>query len=72
MAAAVSSIEGDRDHSMVVATTIRTPTAIAEIIGRIMRSLHVVRPPAHSKSLARNSGENGDSFVVPSRANAPH
>jgi hypothetical protein len=65
MAAAESSIEDDRDHSMVVATTIRTPTAIAEIIRRIMGSLHAIKSPAQSESLARNSGENGDSLVVP-------
>jgi len=69
-AAAVSSIEGDRDHSMVVATTSRATTAITEIIGRIMGGLHVIKSPARSEGLAKNSGKNGDSFVAPRRANA--
>jgi hypothetical protein len=45
---------------MVVATTIRTTTAITEIIGRIMGSLHAIKQPSQSESLARNSGKKGD------------
>jgi hypothetical protein len=39
MAALDSSIDGDRDHSMVVATTIRATAAIAGMARRIIRSL---------------------------------
>src|SRR5712664_3806042 len=49
MAAVASSIGADRDHSMVVATTIRTTTAITEIIGRIMGSLHAIKQPSQSQ-----------------------
>src|SRR4030088_2212792 len=38
MAALDNSIEGDRDHSMVAATTTRATTAIAETLRRIMGS----------------------------------
>jgi hypothetical protein len=71
MAAVESSIEGDRDHSMVVAITIRATTAIAEIIARIMGSLHAIKQPTRSESLARNSGKTG-TRSLPRRANAPH
>jgi hypothetical protein len=37
-----------------------------------MGSLHAIKSPARFESFARNSGKNGDSRIVPRRANAPH
>src|SRR5882672_4670285 len=59
MAAAVSSIDGDCNHSTVVAAANRTTTAITEIIGRIMGSLHAIKQPGRSESFTKNSGKRG-------------